>query len=204
VQIDGHSNYVGVFGYGSLVNRRTRTRNAVIDPFVIRGWRRSWAHCMETSRGNVCALTIVPDADGEVAGVVVRRHRSFLSRLDKREQQYKRILLPLVEEQIRLLRTIGDVDVFGYTSEPPVFRPGSSEYPIWRSYLECVLAGFLDVGGPPAAEEFIRSTIGWETPILDDRISPKYRRAYKLPKHLKLAVDKLIKNNGLELTSISL
>jgi cation transport protein ChaC len=200
--MDRNSDYVGAFGYGSLVNRRTRTRNAVVDPFLIPGWRRSWAHCIETRWGNFCGLTIVPSADGEVAGVVVRRHRSFLTRLDRREQQYKRIQLRLVDEQIQLLRALGRVDVFAYTSEPPIFRPGNSEYPIWRSYLECVLAGFIDVGGHPAAEEFIKSTAGWETPILDDRATPKYPRAYRLPKRVQLAVDQLINHNGLDTNHI--
>jgi hypothetical protein len=191
--------YVGIFAYGSLVNRRTHTRNAIVDPFRIRGWRRSWGHCMETPSGRVCALTITPSSDGEVAGIVIRRYRLLLPRLDKREQQYKRIRLSLDDSDISSLNKLGKVDVFTYTSEPPFFRTGDHEFPIWRSYVECVLAGFINIGGYGAAQEFIESTRGWKAPILDDSRARRYRPGYRISTKVQLVIENLIRDNDLNL-----
>jgi hypothetical protein len=169
----------------------------MVDPFRIRGWQRSWGHCMETPAGRVCALTITPNSDGEVAGIVIRRYRSLLSRLDKRERQYKRIQLSLDDDDVSHLHQIGKVDIFTYTSEPPFYRTGDKEFPIWRSYVECVLAGFIYIGGYEAAQEFIASTGGWEAPILNDSLARRYRPSYIISTRVQLIVENLIRDNSL-------
>jgi hypothetical protein len=63
-----------------------------------------------------------------------------------------------------------------------------------------VLAGFLDVGGKIAARDFVVTTRGWESPILDDRTAPKYMRATSLPAGIQTDVDALIQEHGLERT----
>jgi hypothetical protein len=195
--------YVEIFGYGSLVNRRARRSDLVARPVRIGGWRRSWSHCVETENGNVCALTVVPQAEAGVAGVGILERRDNLAALDAREKGYRRIPLALDAEEPPGVATRGDWERFTYISTPVALRPGSREFPIWRSYLECVLAGFLDLGGGAAARDFIVTTDGWEAPILDDRAAPKYMRAVKLPQHVQGEVDALIQSHELHRTQFA-
>jgi hypothetical protein len=194
------SEYVRIFGYGSLVNRDARRHDLVARPARITGWRRSWSHCVETEHGRVCALTIAPNAEAEVAGVVVLEHRDNLSALDAREKGYQRVRLVLVAEEPPISPDRAGLESFTYISTPAAHRLGSRQFPIWRSYLECVLAGFLDLGGDAAARDFIVTTDGWRAPILDDRLAPKYMRAVRLSPHVQGKVDTLIHSHGLDRT----
>lgn len=189
--------HVGIFGYGSLVNWRTRPPNEPANSFVIQGWQRYWGHCVSIEAGNVCALTIRPKVGQSVAGALVRTERQLLPALDDRERGYQRVHLVSENERPPVPGTVGSVDIFTYTSEPPMFRLGDAEYPIWCSYLECVLAGFVYVGGESAAQQFIETTEGWEAPILDDRATPKYPRYYALDGETKVIVHSLLKKNRL-------
>lgn len=189
--------YAQIFGYGSLVNRHTLRRGVGATTARIRDWRRSWSHCVTTENGNVCALTVTPSAGGEVAGVVVQERCDKLPELDAREIGYQRVRISLVEES-PIVFARGDVDSFTYTSTPAAHRRGSRNFPIWLSYLECVLAGFLDLGGDVAAREFIATTDGWKTPIIDDRRTPKYMRAVQLSAKTRHEVDVLIRSHELD------
>jgi cation transport protein ChaC len=197
------SEHVQIFGYGSLVNRRTRRAHLVAGPARASGWRRSWSHCVETENGKVCALTIVPNAEAEVAGVVVLEHRDHLPALDAREIGYQRVPISVVADEPPILPAPGHQESFSYTSTSAAYRRGSREFPIWRSYLECVLSGFLDLGGDVAARNFIVSTDGWDAPILDDRSAPKYMRAVQLSEDIRREVDALIRSLGLDRTQFA-
>jgi hypothetical protein len=197
------SEYVQIFGYGSLVNRRTRRNDLIARPVRACGWRRSWNHCVETENGRVCALTITPNALAEVDGVVVLEHRDNLAILDAREKGYQRVQISIVADELPSVPTPGDQESFTYTSTPVAYRRGSRDFPIWRSYLECVLAGFLDLGGDAAARDFIVNTDGWETPILDDRPAPRYMRAVLLSEDTQREVDALIRSLGLDHTQFA-
>jgi cation transport protein ChaC len=189
---------VHVFGYGSLVNRRARRQDLEAKPAVVCGWRRMWGHCVATENGNVCALTITPEARATVAGVVVLEQRNNLAALDAREIGYKRVSVSLAVEPASDPANREAGEAFTYTSASEACKRGSREFPIWRSYLECVLAGFLDLGGEEAARNFVLSTDGWDTPLLDDRTAPKYMRSILLPTDIQDEVDRLILSYGLD------
>src|SRR5258706_13885915 len=110
------SEYVNIFGYGSLVNRRTRPHELAATPVRVRNWRRSWSHCVETELGKVCALTIAPHGEAEVAGVVVPEHRDGLSGLDAREKGYERIRFSLVADKPQISPAQGCLETFPYVS----------------------------------------------------------------------------------------
>jgi glutathione-specific gamma-glutamylcyclotransferase len=148
-------------------------------------------------------LTITPHAEAEVAGVVIPEHRDDLSGLDAREEGYQRIRLTLVADKPRISPAQAGLETFTYVSTPATHRRGSREFPIWRSYLECVLAGFLDLGGNAAAHDFIATTDAWEVPILDDRRAPKYMRAVPLSPHEQGKVEALIHSHGLDSTQFA-
>ena len=67
-----------------------------------------------------------------------------------------------------------------YVGDTAHRRPATSECPIWLSYVDCVLAGYFELGGAAAVDAFITSTTGWDAPLRDDRGAPLYSRAVKL------------------------
>jgi len=166
-----------VFGYGSLVNSSTHPRNAQsTGPVILSGWRRLWAHHLETASGTMCVLTIEPSAGAAVVGVLLDCDQAAMRELDLREQGYERRAVEVAYSESPSQR----MACITYVSMAARGQPASREAPIWRSYLDCVLAGFLALGGVPALEEFIRTTGGWDGPILDDRVAPLYSRAVRL------------------------
>lgn len=196
---------VRVFGYGSLVNSRTRSPEAPAVAATLRGWERAWQHCVDTEAGKVCALTVVANENSEVDGVVIQELATNLPILDAREQGYRRIQ---VTSSIIAKSAVGGQfgptgEVFTYISAAAANRPGSTEFPIWWSYLECVLAGYYELGGMAAAARFIKSTRGWDVPIFDDRDSPKYMRAILLTDDERNMVERLISDYGLDKTVFS-
>jgi glutathione-specific gamma-glutamylcyclotransferase len=197
----GASEFVTILGYGSLVNYCTHRKPGVtIYPFRLTGWQRAWGHCVDAEpAGKVCALTIKPQRKAEVAGAFVQELRAELRCLEKREKNYRRVRI-LSRSQSFVSQILEDAPIFTYTSDRPELRQGSREFPIWRSYLECVLAGFLDVGGQAAVRDFIVTTKGWEAPILDDRLAPKYMRATTLSPEIRKEIDGLIQEHELERT----
>ena len=74
------------FGYGSLVNRATHGfewRTAAHGA----GWRRVWRH---TDLRPVAFLTVVPDADAEIEGLIAPVPGADWAALDQREAAYLR------------------------------------------------------------------------------------------------------------------
>jgi glutathione-specific gamma-glutamylcyclotransferase len=184
-----------VFAYGSLVNSRARPSGVHWEPGILSGWVRQWMHCVETPQGKVCALTVSPYARVEIAGAVLFQSAHGLAELDERESGYRRVRVP-----VRLERPgpiTAEIDCFTYIGDSTHHKHGSDEYPIWRSYLDCVLAGYFEVGGREAMENFIASTQGWDAPILDDRRMPLYPRAVALTSDLERGIDDTLAEHGL-------
>jgi cation transport protein ChaC len=182
------------FAYGSLVNRYSRPEHTHAVPARVTGWVREWRHCLKTPRGKVCALTAARRPGAEVEGVMVFDRWENLAEVDGREVGYRR-------EQTLVQRVAGAAppvatDAFIYVSTGPYTQWGSTEYPIWRSYLDCVIAGYIDVWGSPGAARFIASTVGWEAPLLDDRDAPKYQRAVTLTATMRNLIDQLLEEGG--------
>ena len=183
-----------VFGYGSLVNSSTHPRNAqATGPVFLGGWRRLWAHHLETANGSMCVLTIEPSTGAAVVGVLLDCDQSALRELDLREQGYERRALEVAYSESPSQR----MACITYVSMAARGQPASREAPIWRSYLDCVLSGFLTLGGVAALEEFIKTTGGWDGPILDDRVAPRYSRHVKLSALEAGEIDESLARHGL-------
>jgi Gamma-glutamyl cyclotransferase, AIG2-like len=181
---------VAYFGYGSLVNELTwlhsERRHSERHPVEIENWTREWRHCVDTSRGPGCVLTAVQRAGSRIQGILIRCDAADLAQVDAREEGYDRVALPRRD----VLSAVGDLPekLYIYRSKPPHYRPGGVDYPIWFSYVEAVLHGFLSVFKREGVDAFIRSTSGWTTPVVDDRDNPQYGRS---PKKLISAEHKL-------------
>ncbi|MBI1904203.1 MAG: gamma-glutamylcyclotransferase [Planctomycetia bacterium] len=180
-----------VFGYGSLVNRRTLPPGVRTTPAVLPGWRREWTHAVESPQGNVCALSVARDAATEIEGVLLSCDPQQLAELDRREIGYHRVRVPV------RLGPGRNVACLVYVGDAAQRRAASHEFPIWRSYLDCVVAGYLELGGRAAVERFIATTRGWNAPILNDRPRPKYARAVDLSSDQRCEIDEILRERGL-------
>lgn len=188
-------NRTPVFAYGSLVNRGARTREVSAIPAFLVGWARQWMHCIETSHGKLCALTVAEKAYTRIEGALLFYDSRSLAELDQREIGYLRttvsVRIPARPGQEQIIQS------WIYTSDQEYRRPGNAEFPIWRSYLDTVLAGYLRLGGRDALLSFVASTECWDTPILDDRYSPKYPRAVSLSESDLAEIDDVLEKAGL-------
>ena len=171
---------VAFFGYGSLVNPDANAHAREIAPGRVRGWRRAWAHPTGAPGRGVTSLTVQPDPDGEIEGVLAFvDDLGDLAALDAREAGYERRYLdaPAVTlaEAGRPTR-----ERFLYVSLSPRTAPADPDHPILRSYVDCVLQGYLRRFGETGLLRFMETTEGWDGFILDDRAAPRY------PRHVSL------------------
>lgn len=165
-------NSAHVFGYGSLVNRRTHIYDPV-HPAMAQGWRRAWRH---TPVRQVAFLTVIPDASCTIDGLIAPVPGGDWAALDLREAAYDR--LP-ANDSIR--HAAGDhADVAIYAIPADRLHLPTQDHPVLLSYVDVVLQGYLHVFGRGGAERFLNTTTGWDVPILDDRAQPLYPRAQSL------------------------
>lgn len=186
--------HTGYFGYGSLVNSRTRSGGAGRRSFV-QGWIRQWRHCSLLNGHKCCALTVAPRDGVILSGVFVADSDDGLAKIDEREEGYSRERVSVSLE--RAPRKPEIIPGFLYLSEPPYRRAGDDEYPIWRTYLDCVLAGYLRTFGVAGAEDFVRTTEGWDCPIVDDRSAPLYPRADVLTETEAQIINRILTEHGI-------
>lgn len=195
------------FGYGSLVNRRTRPAEERFETTTVSGWQRTWAHrvaypqaaCVPLSADNrvldtqstlgarppqgFSVLSVVPAKRVNIDGVLVRIALRDLPELDAREAGYFRTT-------VQSVKSTGPVTMYVSNSAHDAALP--SDYPLLQSYVDCVLAGFLQVFGWSGVDRFIETTTGWDTPILADRSEPIYPRAVRLAESVAGQFDERI------------
>ncbi len=163
------------FGYGSLVNSATHDfsnpRKAQLS-----GWRRVWRH---TDLRPVAFLTVVRDAGTKIDGLIAHVPGADWKALDQREWAYDRI------EATRDVQhpVMQDIDVAVYAVPEPANGASAAVFPIYLSYLDVVVQGYLREFGSGGAARFFATTDGWDTPMLNDRAAPRY------PRHQQLTPD---------------
>ena len=155
------------FGYGSLVNRATHDY-PVAQPARLSGWRRCWRH---TATRTVAFLTVIPDGQTEIDGLIASVPNADWAALDERERHYDRIALSMDE-----IPEAAAFDLQIYQAKPAESAPPTVKHPILLSYLDVVVQGYLDVFGASGVEAFFESTDGWDGPVLNDRTAPRYGR----------------------------
>lgn len=169
------------FGYGSLVNVSTHT---YVDPRPARltGWKRAWVQAEE--RGQAF-LTAVPAPEFEIEGLVAAVPDADWVALDQREYAYER--LGAAEKVSHDLPDGTDIQV--YAVSPKVQNTITPAYPVWMSYLDVVVQGYLHVFGEAGVAGFFETTDNWARPFVDDRADPKYPRAQVLSASEQALVD---------------
>lgn len=171
------------FGYGSLVNQRTHSFQDC-RPATVRGWQRSW---FPSARRDVSFLSAVPARDGVLHGLIAAVPEGNWTALDEREQAYFR---SPVEREALTCNLDQPPVVQIYQARPDHVDPLAGRKPILLSYLDVVVQGYLREFGQDGVESFFATTLGWETPIRDDRARPVYSRSQTLTRRETALVDR--------------
>lgn len=175
------------FGYGSLVNRETHSYGEIGAAKLV-GWRRVWRQIEHAPRP---ILTVEPCAGIEIEGLIAHVPDGDWQALDAREHEYDRIT---VNENIQHGAT-RKLSVSTYTIPAEKFPQGRTARPIYLSYLDVVVQGYLREFGETGVRQFFDTTTGWDVPIRDDRADPIY------PRHQVLSADEMALVND-ELTRV--
>ena len=171
------------FGYGSLVNRDTRPSTEMAQAATLLGWQRAWAHrvlASETDRGACSSLTIEKlransKPNQGIQGVLVTMPEAELPLLDEREAGYDRVQLSVSDFELETPTNNDPIYVYVSNSQHNV--DADDQHPVLQSYVDCVMAGFLKQYGESGLQAFVQSTRGWQLPIANDRLNPRYPRA---------------------------
>ena len=174
------------FGYGSLVNRATHAY-ADASPATLAGWRRVWIH---TPARPLAYLSVERAPESTIAGLIAHVPDGDWAALDEREHAYVRHL----DHATPLGAAPHPIQVYAVPQDHAK-RPQSA-HPILLSYLDVVIQGFLTEFGPKGAEDFFATTAGWDAPILNDRVAPRYPRAQRLTAKESAVVDDGLKTLG--------
>lgn len=168
------------FGYGSLVNQATHVyQNA--HPARISGWRRMWRF---TPHHPVSLLTAIPSDTSEIDGLIAEVPNADWQALDARESGYGRHITNAVSHP---LSHQPEIAIYAVPKPAPFQSPHSPG--ILLSYLDVVVQGYLNEFGQDGVARFFATTDGWDTPIINDRHTPRYPRAQLLTSDQKKLVD---------------
>lgn len=176
------------FGYGSLVNRETHAYGEAA-PARLRGWRRVWRH---TRLRPVAYLTVVPDADAEIDGLIAAVPGADWAALDLRERAYAR--LPAHHQISHDLPHMPHISVYAI----PDGRHGTPDAacPALLSYIDVVVQGYLREFGEVGVHRFFDTTDGWDASVLDDRAAPRYPRHRVLSRDERMLIDDCLADRG--------
>jgi len=199
--LDNPDQWVAYFGYGSLVNDRTRNLESFGLSGRLKGFRRQWR--MRSGYGDtgqpgnegVTALSVVRDDNAYCDGLLVFDHKDHLPQVDKRETNYDRLSLDLADFDCNFDIPAG-VEAYIYIGQPHYTHWAEGAFPVLQSYIDAVMQGFLDKFGHAGLERFISETDGWRVPILQDRHNPIYPRPVLLNASEERLFDQLLQKVG--------
>ncbi|WP_422826500.1 gamma-glutamylcyclotransferase family protein [Thalassococcus sp. BH17M4-6] len=175
------------FGYGSLVNRQTHIY-APCHAARAHGWRRAWRFAADRQ---VAFLTVIPDPDCSIDGLIAPVPGADWAALDLREAAYDRL-----PAEVDHPLPADSTDIAIYAIPPDRLNRPDADHPVLLSYIDVVLQGYLAVWGRDGADRFLATTDGWEAPILDDRHQPRYPRAQTLSGADRAYVDAALARLG--------
>lgn len=165
---------VGYFGFGSLVNRHTlRTDYQDIVPASLIGWRRHWQARSIPLDENVALLSIHPDNECVIQGMLVIDLARNLPLVDEREAGYSRH--QLLNENLQLPSDFKSPSaLYVYVADEPIEKKDDGS--LIQSYLDAVMQGFHQVYGEDGVRHFVETTSQFKRPLIRDRETPIYPR----------------------------
>ena len=179
-----------IFAYGSLLNKNTWSFKAELELVSLKGWVRQWRQIVQLDKGKICALTIYPNTNSTIEGILLKVDEATELSLSGREIGYERTMIAgkdIFEQNTKIQLTnetpatyVGSKSTTGWASEGT---------PILLSYIDVVAKGYFDLFGMDGVINFFNSTQGWNLPVLDDRDDPIYPRATKHDKKFLDFID---------------
>jgi cation transport regulator ChaC len=179
-----------VFGYGSLIERESRTRtnsDAIAAwPARVAGYERGWYHQFANNVGSTCTyLGAVEDPTATVNGVIYA-----VDDFEKTKERETGYAATEVLGEITMLDGGGPWDrgkVYIFLSKPEYIsktKEPTQAIPMVQSYVDICVNGCLEIealyraaGG--FAKEFIRTSSGWNEYWVNDRIYPRRPFIYR-------------------------
>ncbi|WP_299566823.1 gamma-glutamylcyclotransferase family protein [uncultured Sulfitobacter sp.] len=168
------------FGYGSLVNRDTHGYTNAARA-QLKGWRRAW---VRTPVRELAFLSVVPDEDSVIDGLIAQVPNADWIALDTRETGYARL-----PSDRAVHHDLDPATQISHYSVPQETWVADGDHRILLSYLDVVVQGYLREYGAQGVAQFFDTTDGWDTPILNDRTAPRYPRALTLSAQETALVD---------------
>lgn len=155
------------FGYGSLVNVDTHIYGDT-HPAHLRGWRRYW---VKTPARDTVFLSVHMDGHSEIDGLIAAVPDADWAALDLREAGYARL-----SSGGAVRHPLTPAPEVEHYAVPPEHVLPEGDHVILLSYLDVVVQGFFRVFGEDGVQRFFDTTDGWDTPVLQDRDTPRYPR----------------------------
>jgi hypothetical protein len=198
-----------VFGYGSLLERASRTRtnpDAVgAWPARVTGYQRGWFHQFANNVGSTCTYLGAVQLPGRTINGVVYAV-SDIEATKQRETGYTAIALK--KEELAMLDGGGPLDigaglsVYIFVSNPESIsktKEPTPSIPMVQSYVDICINGCLELEAlyrgvkDSFTQEFIRTTSGWNANWVNDRLYP--RRPFIYAPNAS-AIDKALKEGN--------
>jgi hypothetical protein len=178
-----------VFGYGSLLERasRTRTNPEAVGawPARVKGYQRGWFHQFANNIGSTCTFLGAEKAEGKTINGAVYPVSDF-EKTKERETGYTAV--PLKTDELEMLDGGGTwqmgegLKVYIFVSNPDSIsktREPTARFPMVQSYVDICINGCLELEAlyrgvkNSFTQEFIRTTTGWNANWVNDRIYPR-------------------------------
>jgi hypothetical protein len=197
-----------VFGYGSLLERasRTRTNPDAVGAWLARvqGFRRGWFHQFADNVGSTCTYLGAVKAEDTTINGVIYRVADFES-TKQRETGYTATALQA--DAITMLdgggrlETGADLKVYIFVSNEDSISKSMAptpEFPMVQSYVDLCVNGCLELEAiyrtaKGFTQEFICTTTGWNKNWVNDRLYPRRPFIY-VPN--ASAIDKALKEGN--------
>lgn len=178
----GKSAYV--FGYGSLIERQSRTRtnpDAIgAWPARVTGYQRGWFHQFANNVGSTCTyLGAIANPGATVNGVIYK-----VGDIEKTKERETGYTAELVRGRITMLDGGAPWDageVYLFVSNPEDIsktKEPTSEIPMVQSYVDICVNGCLEIEAlyrtaAGFTQEFIKTSTGWNKYWANDRLYPR-------------------------------
>jgi hypothetical protein len=179
---------------------RTAPHAGVARPVTVLGYQRGWYVASKGAGLGTTYLGVVRDAARSLNAVLYEIGTSELEATDQRERRYCRVLV--TPSALEFLsggdKPSTQAQIWIYEIRAGEERLPDEEHPLVQSYVDLFLAGCLEqelhFQLPGFAARCVRTTFGWSTHWVNDRLYP--RRAY-IFQALAPQIDELLAGEGL-------
>ncbi len=163
-----------IFSYGSLAHKEVAEMTGKTLDFIparLEGYARNFRALAKSS--NFAAGGIEKQKGSQALGMLVQVPEKELPKFDERESMYNRIEIPLDELSPLTDKPLPEGKFYLYTPKNP--QPPTHEIPLAQSYIDVILAAFLELGVEHATE-VLGSMGDMDRPWVNDRKMPRYSR----------------------------